>query len=504
MIISSKLARRAVGIVFLVAGGFPGAATAAQGPADPPQAIAALDRQLPALMKDGDVPGLSIGLVWDGKPVWTRGFGVKNASSGEAVTEASVFEAASLSKPVFAYAVLKLADAGKLDLDRPLPEYLPGNYDVGPDARLGQVTARRVLSHTSGFPNWRPRGGALTIHFAPGERFSYSGEGFVYLAKVVERITGERTNDFVKRMVFQPLGMTSSSYLWDGPVVSQAVTRHDQLGKPTGQNKPSTENAAASLQTTAGDFGRFLAAVLNGEGLRPETRMQMLTPQVRLGESGTNSTDRAPEKLSKELGWGLGWGLQTTGDGVSIWHWGDNGDSKAYVVAFERTKRGIAVFTNSANGLGIMPEIVAAGLGGKHPALAWLKYDSYRSPSRNLLKRILAEGATPALREYRQWRKGRAPEEQISEAGVNQLGYALLRQAKREQDAIEVFKLNVEDYPLSSNAYDSLGEAHMVAGNRELAIANYRKSVELNPSNTGGIEALKKLGAEKRTAPAPQ
>jgi CubicO group peptidase (beta-lactamase class C family) len=295
--------------------------------------------------------------------------------------------------------------------------------------------------------------------------------------------------------------MSSSSYLWEGVVSSQAATRHNQLGKPTGQNKPSTENAAASLQTTAGDFGRFLVAVLNGEGLRPATRAQMLSPQVRVSESGTNTINRAEGRLSTELGWGLGWGLQTTTDGVSMWHWGDNGDSKAYVVAFERKKSGLVVFTNSANGLGIMPEVVAAGLGGKHPALAWLKYESYRSPARNLLKRILADGAETALREYRQWRSGRSPEEQISEAGMNQLGYTLMRQAKREQDAVEVFKLNVEDYPRSSNTYDSLGEAYMLVGNKELAIRNYRKSVELDPSNAGGIEALKKLGAERVSRP---
>jgi len=473
----------------------PSAKRVQEGPPGVPQAIAALERQAPVLMKEGDVPGLAAALVWDGRLAWTRGFGVKNAETGEQLNDEAVFEAASLSKPVFAYAVLKLVDSGKLDLDKPLTHYLPGDYDVGPDPRLGQITARRVLCHTTGFPNWRPSPRGLKIHFVPGERFSYSGEGYVYLAKVVARITGERTNDFVKRMVFQPLGMDSSTYLWEGAAASQSVTRHNQLGRPTGQNKPTAENAAASLQTSAGDFGRFLVAVLNGKGLRPGTLAQMLTPQIQVSESGINTTGRPGDRLSTELGWGLGWGLQATADGTSLWHWGDNGDSKAYVVARERTKSGLVVFTNSANGLGIMPELVGAALGGRDPALAWLNYESYRSRSRILLKQILADGADLALKDYRRWRADRPKAEQISESGMNRLGYTLMRQAKRENDAIEVFKLNVEDYPQSWNTYDSLGEAYLAAGNKELAIHNYRKSVELNPSNAGGIEALKKLGA---------
>src|SRR5215470_7124922 len=132
---------------------------------------ARLEKSIPLLMKEGDVPGLAIALVRNGELVWQRGFGVKSVKSNEPINDSTVFEAASLSKPVFAYAVLKLVDAGKFELDKPLNQYLPGNYDVGDDPRLGQITARRVLSHTTGFPNWRS--GALKIHFTPGERFSY-------------------------------------------------------------------------------------------------------------------------------------------------------------------------------------------------------------------------------------------------------------------------------------------------------------------------------------------
>lgn len=453
--------------------------------------VARLERDIPQLMKEGDVPGLSIAVIRGGEVVWHKGFGVKNAETKEPVDDQTIFEAASLSKPVFAYAVMKLVESGQLDLDTPLNKYLPGAYDVGDDARLNQITARRVLSHTTGFPNWRPRGEkSLKIHFTPGERFSYSGEGIVYLAKTVEHITGEEFNAFMKRMVFVPLGMNSSSYVWRDEYDRLKIFTHNSTGVPAGQNKVPQANAAASLQTTAQDYGRFVAAILKGTGLKKETARLMLTPQVKVGTGGTNTINKAPDKLSDNISWGLGWGLQKTADGLSFWHWGDNGNTKAFVVAFDKQQTGVVVFTNSANGLSIMREIVGEAVGGRQPALAWLNYESYKSPARVLFKNILAKGADAALAEYRQGRKGRGAV--VSEAQMNNLGYSLLG-LKRTRDAIEVFKLNVEDYPQSFNAYDSLGEAYLLNGDKELAIKNYQRSVELNPKNTNGVEALKKL-----------
>jgi len=301
----------------------------------------------------------------------------------------------------------------------------------------------------------------------------------------------------MKRMVFDPLGMTSSSYVWQERYESLKTFRHNSVGEMTGRNKPEQPNAAASLHTTAQDFGRFVSAILKGEGLKKETLKLMLTPQIKVSESGTNNTARSPEKLSPTLSWGLGWGLQTTGDGVSFWHWGDNGQSKAYIVAFERQKLGVVIFANSVTGLSIVPEIVELALGGNQPALAWLKYESYKSPGRVLLKNILAKGADAALGEYRQWRQGRAPGDVVNENQMNRIGYDLLS-AKRVKDAIEVFKLNVADYPQSANVYDSLGEAYRANGDREMAIKNYERSVELDPKNTHGIEALKTLRENKQ------
>src|SRR6185503_6960860 len=202
-----------------------------------------------------------------------------------------------------------LVDSGKLSLDTHLTKYLPGRYDVGDDPRLDQITARRVLSHTTGFPNWRPRGDAsLKIHFTPGDRFSYSGEGFVYLARTIEHITGETLEAFMKRTVIDPLGMKSSSYLWqDGPngYFARKTFAHNSVGAVSGRGKPERANAAASLHTTATDYARFVVAIMKGTGLKSTSAKLMLTPQISVREAGPNSLNAPASALSPTISWGL-------------------------------------------------------------------------------------------------------------------------------------------------------------------------------------------------------
>ena len=528
------------------------------------QRIARLDQTIPRLMAEADIPGLSIVLINDAQVVWSRVFGVKNSETREPVDDNTVFEAASLSKPVFAYAVLQLVDSGKLDLDTPLTRYLPGRYDVGDDPRLDQITARRVLSHTTGFPNWRPRGGqhvdkTLKIYFTPGDRFSYSGEGFVYLARVVEHITGEKLDVFMKRTVLDPLGMTSSSYVWQDSYDARKTFTHDNLGRVSGRGKPEQANAAASLHTTASDYARFVCAIYRSLGagdqikasgptssaasLKPATARSMLTPQINVTDAGVNSLQSPEAKLLPAVSWGLGWGLEKSDDGVTFWHWGDNGDTKAYVMASEKQRTAVVMFANSSNGLSIINEVVEGALGGQHPSLAWINVERYNSPARLMFKAIVKSDAATVLAEYRKSRadaettrsvptdgssnvssastsetkdpksKSRRAEKNLSitetgsvasgsskgssvrltEREMNRLGYQLLG-LERVKDAIEVFKQNTMDFPEAFNTWDSLAEAFIVSGDKEQAIKYYKKSLELNPANTNAVRKLKELG----------
>jgi len=332
--------------------------------------VHAVEQAVPELMQEHSVPGLSMALIRDGKIYWVKGFAVKDGNVP--VTKDTTFEAASLSKVVFAYAVLKLADQGKIDLDAPLQRYLDAPYIPG-NPRINKITARMVLSHRTGFPNWRPKEG-LTIHFEPGDHFSYSGKGFVFLAKAVERITGQSFNDFMQRMVFTPLGMTSSIYVWRQDYDARTAIGHDKDGKGQDKWKPNEANPASSLQTTALDYARFMAALLDGKGLKPDTLTQMETPQTPVEENCTaNCFGVAP--LSTSVFWGLGIGLEKTSTGLAFWHWGDNGGFKAYMVGFPQQKSGLVMFINSDNGLAIADAVVKAAFGSDQPSLQWLKHD---------------------------------------------------------------------------------------------------------------------------------
>jgi len=457
-----------------------------------------LRQRIPELMAQAGVPGAQIAVLGDGQVAWHASFGLANGETKAPVTDASVFEAASLSKPVFAYAVLKLVDAGMIDLDMPISTYLPGRYDVGEDARLAQMTPRHVLSHRSGFPNWRPGNEPLKIYFTPGDRFSYSGEGFVYLAAAVERITGQTLEAFMKHMALEPLGMASSSYVWQGRYEALKVYNHGLLGGVAGRRTPWKANAAASLHTTAADYARFVLAVLAGKGLRASTAQALIAPQSRPDEAGINTATVSPTgRHAPSLAWGLGWGLEQDGEGWSIWHWGDNGPTKAYVAASPRRRAGFVLFANSENGLAIVPAILADVIGGASPACAWLKLRG-PSPSFGPFVSVLrASGAGQALDEYRAARKARPSEPGVDEETMNRIGYVLLRD-KKVRDAVEVFKQNVADHQDSWNAFDSLGEAYATDGSTALAIQAYERSLQLNPASTGGAEALKKLRTVSR------
>ncbi len=286
--------------------------------------------------------------------------------------------------------------------------------------------------------------------------------------------------------------MTNSSFVWQDRYDAMKATGHNTGGAPTGIRKPPKANAAASLHTTSADYAKFMIAIMKGTGLKKETIREMLGPQTKVDEGCRNCITSSTGKLSSTVAWGVGWGLQQTEDGISFWHWGDNnGDVHCYVVGFPEQKLGVVVFTNSGNGHSIIPAIISEAIGGKHPAIAWIDYEPYNSPAKMLFKDILARSVV-SINDYKQRKKSGSSAPAMNEAQINRLGYWLLNK-KKIDEAIEVFKMNVEDYPASANTYDSLGEAYAIKGDKELAIQNYQKSVELNPNNTNGAQALKKL-----------
>lgn len=330
--------------------------------------------RIPRLLRDHNVPGLSVALIRDGEIAWHRGFGVADAGSARAVDDATIFEAQSMSKPVFAYAVLKLAEAGLLGLDIPLTTYTPKRI-LANDPRLERITARHILSHTSGLQNWRSESQPLSIHFTPGERWLYSGEGYAYLQSVVTHLTGSVREDecsayegdvkvcatdideFMTSRLLAPFGMTSSGYVWNDVWNPRAAVPHDGSGQPMRKRHPTATDTAryassGGLHATASDYAKFLIEVIDPRPadafrLNAASLEAMLAPAVKVPDDPHDSS------------WALGWQVFPAEEGNVIAHGGDGAGFHSFAAASVSRKSGFVIMTNGENGWRLLRELGA-------------------------------------------------------------------------------------------------------------------------------------------------
>lgn len=433
-----------------------------------------LDEFLPALIEEANIPGLSIAVLDKGEIAYVGSFGWRSQDTQEPVDAETVFDAASLSKPLFASVLMKLVEEGKFDLDRPLYQYLP-YPDAAADDRYKLITGRMVLSHTSGFPNWRR--GELKINFDPGERYSYSGEGFVYLMKVIEKLTEESLDDWVSEQLFEPLGLERSSYVWQEKFNDNYAYPHGNLKQTFKKRKPKEGNTAYSLQTTAKDYARFLRAVMNSEQLQKATTKRMLTRQINVPEKNWSAGP-----LSESIGWALGWGTEKTERAQYFWQWGDNGPFKGFVMFDPVGKKGVVYFANSSEGLTIAPAICERIFGEKHPVFSWLNYGTYNAPVKQLEKKILETSLTKAMPDFMDQNGKHQDTLRISERDMNALGYRMMSRGRYE-DTKAIFAMNLQAYPYSANVHDSYGEICLRSGDRKSAAKYYAQAAEMDSNN---------------------
>jgi len=324
----------------------------------------ALDDWLSALLEARAVPGAALALVRGGA-IEVIAAGTRDQDSGEPVTADTVFDAASLSKPMVAYAVLQLADAGLLDLDQPLSQLVPALVS----ADDGSITFRHVLTHTCGLQNLRSGKEPLKMYFAPGTRYSYSSLGFMYMQKAIEARTGEPMELTLRRLVFVPLGMRNSSFEWQEAFAANLAIPH-QGGERLAKHKPPAASASYSLQTTAGDYGRFIAAVLQGAWLRQATWREWFRPVVHVPRGAAVDLDETPAPTEDDVAWGLGWGVEASGG--SFFQWGKMDGVRAFALGNVAEQAGLALFTNGNTGLRLMDDVAGLVLPGEHPAIPWL------------------------------------------------------------------------------------------------------------------------------------
>ncbi|MBN1508751.1 MAG: serine hydrolase [Sedimentisphaerales bacterium] len=333
------------------------AMTGALGAQEPESLIGVLEAGIPQWMKAEHVPGLSMVLIRESRIVWKGAFGVRAAGEPDLVDDGTVFEAASMSKPLFSYAVLKLVEDGRFDLDRPLDDCLAEPYL--PDQPLArQITARMVMLHRTGLPNWREggwrKGGPLPVLYEPGTRFTYSGEGFLYLQTAIERLTGRTVDVWMEESLLRPLNMTRSSYVWRESLADDFAGGHDKNGNlKKSRGFYDRGNAAFSLYTTPTDYALFLIEMMKrdrsaGHSVKAETIEKMTTLQTK------------PEQGDEHSRRSLGWVVAPEEDGGWVCHSGSNGTGFRCHARFSlKRQSGCVIMTNSDNGRKVCESILA-------------------------------------------------------------------------------------------------------------------------------------------------
>ena len=311
------------------------------------------------------VPGVAVAGINEAKPYLL--FAGTERPGGPRVSAGTYFPAASLSKPVFAWAVQNLVKQGKLDLNRPLQDYV----DLGLEGTARKITPLHVLTHSTGLVNWRFQPNLpLASAFEPGTRWQYSGEGFVLLQRVVEKIVAKPIAEYMRTAVLEPLLMTQSTFAWSPQIQTVAALGHDRHGvllerplsfyeqrnfeilQKSNVNPASatyeqivaayqqakqnflpiamSPNMAGSLQTTVGDYAVFLAHVL---------------------KAATKSEDfKARVEVNRDIAWAPGWGVDRSSKTPSLFHWGDGPGFKNLCWVHPGKNTALVFFTNGDSG----------------------------------------------------------------------------------------------------------------------------------------------------------
>jgi len=467
-----------------------------------------LQLSLSDLMKTYRVPGFSLAVIENYKIVDAKAYGVIEAGSSIPVTTRTLFQAGSISKPVAAAGALYLVEQGKLSLDEDVNEKLrTWKVPENEFTRTQKVTLRRLMSHTAGltvhgFPGYdvnaslpsllqvlngeKPANTApIRVDIVPGSKERYSGGGVTIEQLLVMDVTGQPFPAFMRQTVLEKIGMSDSGYEQPLPAARAAMTAGGTYadGKPVhGKWHIYPEMAAAGLWTTPTDLAKFAIEIaLSKQGkashvLSPKMTQEMLTPVM----------DEA----------GLGFFMEKENPG-QFGHNGADEGFQALLTMNADTGNGVAMMANSDNGISVMNAVlrrIAKEYG-------W-NYQLQEDSGETLYLVALLKGTPTALARYDEMKKS-TDGPTVDEQTLNRLGYRMLYGGK-EADSITVFKRNVEEYPRSGNVYDSLGEAYAKTGQKELAIQNYEKSLQLDPKNQNGVERLTKLKGDGGQAMDPK
>jgi len=350
---------------------------------------AEIDATVERPMRAAEVTGVAITIFKGGRPAYVKTYGLRDKEKNLPLTPDTILSAASFTKVAFAYLVMQLVGEGALDLDKPVYQYLPkalpeypAYADLAGDARYKKITARMLLSHTAGFPNfrWLNDDHKLNINFEPGTRYAYSGEGVELLQLIVETVTKKPLEELMQQRVFRPLGMTRTSMVWQAAFEDNFANGYDEYGRSLGPERRPDAAAAGSMQTTLNDFTRFMQAVIEGRGLTAKARELMLSPQISITSKHqfpTLENIATDQNKPIRLSYGLGWGLYWSPYGKAFFKEGHAEGFRNYTVIFDQPKTGIIIMTNSSSGEGIFQELLDALLKDTFTPIEWEGYTPY-------------------------------------------------------------------------------------------------------------------------------
>ena len=308
------------------------------------------DWEINELLKQNNVTSTSIGYINEGKLQQIRAFGEQKV--GVPVSNKTIYKVASLTKPVTSLVVMKLVNAGKWNLDEPLYKYHT-DPDVKDSPYSKKLTTRLVLSHQTGFPNWRylkePK--KLSFEFEPGTKTQYSGEGFEYLRKALEKKFKKPLEKMAEELIFEPLEMNDTHFYWAKDMdESRYATQHDRKGKAVSVKKYYKANAAANLLTTIEDYAKFMTHVMGGAGISAELFEDYL---------------KLHSKEKEGVYYGLGWQIfpDLNKGEIAVAHTGSDFGVKTFAIMLPKSKRGIVIFSNAENGIVVTRKIIEEHFG---------------------------------------------------------------------------------------------------------------------------------------------
>lgn len=357
-----------------------------------------LDHKVQALMGAAHVPGLALALIENGRVAYLKAYGERDVEQHLPLRTDTVMYAASLTKAAFAYSVMMMVNEGRLDLDRPIDKYLPKSLpdypkyaDLADDSRWRLLTPNILLSHRSGFANFRylPPGkdydpnGKLHFYFDPGTRYSYSGEGINLLQFVIEQGIGIDVSDEMRAHLFQRFDMPRTSLVWREDFASNVAQGYDEAGRPLGHKRRSDARAAGSMDTTLHDYAQLAAAMVRGDGLKPATHAGWLKPLIRIHSVQQFPTMVLPDSTDNDsiaLSYALGVGTYTSPKGQVWFKEGHDDGTNNLLVCMQRSRTCLLMLSNSSNAESVFPYLIQATLGNICFPWYWDGYIPYDHP----------------------------------------------------------------------------------------------------------------------------